>query len=192
MSPFGLDAFEMARVLATDDLIDKAAIGAEILEVCSASQQQGVLDSALEMAMGAFDRAVLMGDTAIVASGLHSIVSAQQVVTRGEILASGPIQIAERGRQTVAAMLARCTAERPECILQPFGQSHIALASEDDMGVFKAGVNQPEVVEPMIQGLSCNANAHVPHLGKIRQAHLTRLMNLAEHDFLLGPVQRTP
>lgn len=43
MSPLGLDAFEVSRILATDKLIDKAAIGAEVLKVGSASQQQGVL-----------------------------------------------------------------------------------------------------------------------------------------------------
>lgn len=47
------------------------------------------------------------------------------------------IEIAEGGRQAVGLMLPRCPAERPQGILQPFGQSDEALATEHDMGVIK-------------------------------------------------------
>ena len=51
-------------------------------------------------------------------------------------------------------MLPRRPAERPQGILQPFGQGDEALAAEHDMGVLEAGIGQPEVIEPMIERLA--------------------------------------
>ena len=59
---FGVDAGTVASVVATDDLGDEGPIGSEVVEVTGAAQQQGLFDGALEVAVGAFDAAVLMGD----------------------------------------------------------------------------------------------------------------------------------
>ena len=58
---FGVDAGTVASVVATDDLGDEGAIGSEVVEVTGAAQQQGLFDGPLEVAVGAFDAAVLMG-----------------------------------------------------------------------------------------------------------------------------------
>ena len=50
---FGVDAGTVASVVATDDLGDEGAIGSEVVEVTGAAQQQGLLDGALEVAVGA-------------------------------------------------------------------------------------------------------------------------------------------
>src|SRR6185437_7725247 len=152
MSPLGLDALEVTRVFAADDFVDKATIGAEVFEVARTPQQQCVLDGALEMTVGTFDRAVFVSDPAVVASRFHPIVSAQYVVARGQILSSRIIQIAERRRQALTAVLAGSPSQCPQRVLQPFGQSHIALTSEDHVRMLEPGVNQPEVVEPVIKG----------------------------------------
>ena len=47
-------------------------------------------------------------------------------------------QIVERGRQTVAAVFARRAAQHPKRVLQPLSQCDIALAAQDDMGMFEA------------------------------------------------------
>src|SRR3546814_5807888 len=51
------------------------------------------------------------------------------------ILARRCTQIPERRRQTVAAMLARRAAQRPQGILQPLRQRDITLAAQDHMGM---------------------------------------------------------
>jgi hypothetical protein len=65
-------------------------------------------------------------------------VVAESIVPAGKVLAGLAVEITERGRQTVAAMLKRSAAERPQRILQPFGERHVTLAAQDDMHVLKA------------------------------------------------------
>jgi hypothetical protein len=48
-------------------------------------------------------------------------------------------------------MLLGNAAERPQRILQAFGQRDEALAAEDNMGMLEARECQPEVLEPMRQ-----------------------------------------
>ncbi len=111
--PLGLDAFGVAGILAAHDLVDEAAIGCEIVEVADAAHQQRVLDRFLEMAVRGLDRAVLMSEAPIVAGRLHPVIGAQRIVAPGQILARVRGKVAERGREAVAAMLARRAAEGP-------------------------------------------------------------------------------
>jgi len=56
------------------------------------------------MAMGGFDCAVLMRDTAIVARRWHPVIGAQRVITSGHVLVRILSRIPERGREAVAAL----------------------------------------------------------------------------------------
>ena len=82
------------------------------------------------MAVRTFDRAVLMRDTAIVARRLHPVMGAQRVIAPGQVLARILVQVAERGREAVAAVLVWRTAERPQrasclrTILSPLDVAH--------------------------------------------------------------------
>jgi hypothetical protein len=73
---FDIDALCIAGVATTDDLIDKAAVVGQIVEIAGASQQKRVLDGALEMAVRPLDGAVLMGDAGIVAGRRHAVMAA--------------------------------------------------------------------------------------------------------------------
>jgi len=53
-------------------------------------------------------------------------------------------------------------------VSQSFGQGHKALTSQHDMDVFKAATGQPEVIEPIKQGLARNGDAKIGHVGEIR------------------------
>ncbi len=190
--PLGLDALGGSGVLAADDLVDEAAIAARSSKSFSPAHQQRVADGFLEMAVRTFDRAVLMRDAAIVAGRLHPVMGAQRVIAPGQVLARILVQVAERGREAVAAMLERRAAERPQRVLQPFGQRHIAFAAEDHMGMLEARVDQPEVVEPVIEPFAGDGDAEVGHVGKIRQPHPAGLMDLAEDHLLVRAMQRSP
>ena len=67
LSALDIDALGVAGIAAADDLVDEAAIGGQIVEVARPPHQQRILDRPLEMAVRAFDGAVLMGDAGIVA-----------------------------------------------------------------------------------------------------------------------------
>ena len=108
----------VASIAPADDLVDKAAIGFEGVEIARAAQQQRVLDRSLQMAMRAFDRTVLVRQAPIVAGRLHAVMGAQGLVAPGLILPCVGVEIAERRREAIAAMLQRGSAERPQCVLQ--------------------------------------------------------------------------
>lgn len=67
MGSFCINALTMGSIATADDLIDKGAIRAEVVEFLGPPHQQGIMNGVLEMAMGAFDRAVLMRDAFVVA-----------------------------------------------------------------------------------------------------------------------------
>jgi hypothetical protein len=135
--PFALDPLGVARVAEPDDPVDEAPIGSEIGEVRRAAHQERIPDRVLEMTMRALDRAVLVGDAGIVAGRCHPVMGAQGVIASGQILLRVPIEIAEGGRQAVGPMLPRSPAERPERVLETFGEGHEALTTEDDMGMLE-------------------------------------------------------
>src|SRR5690348_5438094 len=76
-SPLDVDALGDAGVAPADDLIDEPAIVGERVELRQASQQKRVGERLLEMAVGAFDSAVLMGEPAVVAAGDHAVMGAK-------------------------------------------------------------------------------------------------------------------
>src|SRR5215831_16549408 len=89
-------------------------------------------------------------------------------------------------------MLQRGSAKRPQRVLQTFCQRDKALPTEHDMRMLPARKGQPEVVEPVIQRHTGDADAVIGHIGEIRQSEPTRRMVLPKDDVLLGPVEGPP
>jgi len=108
-----IESLGIARIASPDDLVDEAAIGVERVEVARAAQQQRILDRLLEMTVRAFDRTVLVRHAAVVAGRFHAVMRAQRLVAAGLILPRVVVEIAEGGRQAIAAMLHGSAAERP-------------------------------------------------------------------------------
>jgi hypothetical protein len=54
------------------------------------------------------------------------------------------IEVGERSRQAVAAVLFRHAAQRPQGVLQAFREGYEALAAEHDMGMLEARERQPK------------------------------------------------
>src|SRR5438477_4758134 len=144
------------------------------------------------MAVRTFDRTVLVRYASIIAGRLHAVVRAKRLVTTRLVLPRVVVEIAEGGRQAVAAMLQRGAAERPQRVLQPLGQCHKAFAAEHNMGVLPAREGQAEVIEPVFERHTGDADAAIAHVGEIGQPQPARRMLLPEDDVLLGPVQRPP
>jgi len=182
----------MADIAATYDLVDEATVGGEVVEVVRASHQQGVIDRPLEVSVRSFDGTVLVSDAGIVASGCHAVVGHEVLVATRQVGAGIPVQVAECRRQTVAAVLSRHPAERPERVLQAFGEGDEALAAKHDMGMFEAGIGEPEVIEPMIERLTRDGDAGAAHVGEVRQAEPAWLMRLPEDDLLFLAVNGPP
>src|SRR5690349_5222466 len=101
-------------------------------------------------------------------------------------------QVAEGGRETVAAVFPRCPAEGPESVLQSLGQGDEALAPEHHLGVLPAGERQTKVIEPMRERLAGDADAQFRSIGEVGQALLPGRMSLAEDHLPLWAMQRLP
>ena len=88
-------------------------------------------------------------------------------------------------------MLQRGSTERPQCVLQALGQCHKALTAEHDRSVLPPREGQTEVIEPVIQRHTGDADAVIAHLGEIGKPQPARRMLLPEDDVLLGAVLAT-
>src|SRR5665213_3185467 len=137
--PLLIDALGIARVAAANNLVDEAPPCRKIVEVARGTQQQGIFQRSFEMAMRAFDRAVLVRHARIVAGRRHAVMAAQRLVARRQILLGVGAEIAERGREAVASVLLGDPAQRPQGVLQPFRKGYKTFAAEHDVGVFEAG-----------------------------------------------------
>ena len=144
------------------------------------------------MTVRRLDRAVLVRDTTVVATGGHAVVAAQRLVTGGPVLLDLRCEVAERRRQAVGAVLGRHAAERPERVLQAGGERDEALALEHDMTMFEAAEDEPEMVEPVRQRRLGHRDPEPGHVGEVGQAHPARLVDLAEDHLALRAVQRAP
>jgi hypothetical protein len=80
-----------------------------------------------------FDRAILVRDTAVIARRHHAVMRAQRLIAAGLVLRRLRLEIAERRRKAVTAMLERCATQGPERVLQAFGQGNEALATQHDV-----------------------------------------------------------
>ena len=102
------------------------------------------------------------------------------MVASGQIVLGILAEIAESGRQAVAAMFQRRATERPEGVLQPFGEGHIAFAAQDDVGMLEAGIGQAEVVETVVERRAGDGDGEIAHLGEVGQTHTPRFVDLAK------------
>ena len=119
-------------------------------------------------------------------------MGAQLLVAPRQVVLGLAIEVAERRRQAVAAVLLRHATQRPQCVLQAFGERHEALAAEHHMGMFEAREGEPEVIEPVIERLARDGDAELGHVGEVGQAHPPRRVLLAEHHIAAGAVESSP
>lgn len=140
------------------------------------------------MAMGGFDRSVLVGDAGIVAGGLQTVMVAERGI--GLVLALG--EVAVGGREPVGAMLARDAAELPERLLQAFGESREALSAADRFDEAPAGIGEPEMVEQMGKGPAGDGHAKLGAIGKVRESLSAGRMLLSEDQLALRSLGGAP
>src|ERR1700740_3477513 len=119
-------------------------------------------------------------------------MSAQRLIATRLILTCVVVEIAEGGRQAVAAMLRWRATKRPQRVLQSLGQRHKALAAEHDMAVFPAREGQSKVIEAVIERHAGDADAKIAHIGEIGQPQPPGRMLLPEDDIPIGAVERPP
>ena len=124
--------------------------------------------------------------------GVHIVVAHEALVALCQVLLGIAVEVAERRRQAVAAVLQWNPAERPQGILQALGQRREALAAKHDMGMRKAREGEAEVIQAMLQQYTGDPHAEHLRVGKVGQAETARWVLLPEHDILLRSGERPP
>ena len=117
----GGDRLGATGVVTVADPGDEGAVGFDAVEIPASPAPQPLVEADLDVAVGGFDAAVLVGYAGIVASGLHAVVPAQVVVALGEIKLGVAVEVFESRRQRVGSVLARNAAQLPKRVLQAFG-----------------------------------------------------------------------
>lgn len=112
--------------------------------------------------MNAGPKWLLVSDIAIVTRPRHAVMDAQSVVAPRQIGPYISVEIAERRRQPVVAMLGWTAAQSPQGILQPLGQRDVAFAAQDHMRLLEARPNEPEV-HRFRDGVPLRRRSHGPH-----------------------------
>jgi hypothetical protein len=162
-----LDLLAAPGIAPPHHLVDEATVSGEIFKVARATQQKLIGKRPLQVAVRAFDGAVLVRKTGVVAGGLHAVVGDQRLVALRQVLARLRVEIAERRQQAIGAVLLGHPAQRPQRVLQALGQRHEALPTEHHVRVLEAREGQAEVVEPVIERLAGNADVKLAHVGEV-------------------------
>ena len=92
----------------------------------------------------------------------------ERVIAARQIFPGVTVQVAERSRQAVAAMLEGNATQCPQGILQSLGQGNEAFAAENNVGMLETGEDQPEVIEHMLERLTRDGHPGRPHVGEVR------------------------
>jgi len=179
-------------VASGNQQIDEAPVVLNACKFAAAAQDQRLGNRGLQMPVLRFHRSVLMGLTAIVAAGVHAVMTDKGIIAFGHILALIGSQVAECGRQAVGAVVLRHAAKRPKRLLQVLGQGREAFSAENYADMFPAAVDHDEVIEQVRERLPCDRHAQLVSMVEVGLAHISRLGRLAEDDVALGTVQRPP
>lgn len=92
-----LQATQPGAVVLRRHRSNEGLVGGDRLEIGAATQQQGLLDPSLEVAVGALHPAVLMGDTTVVAAVGQAVVMAEGVVAAGDVGGKAAVAVAAGG-----------------------------------------------------------------------------------------------
>ena len=163
----GVDHGGMASIVLAHHVCDEGAVGVEIVETGGSAQEKCLGDALLDVAVAAFDGAVLVGDATVVAAWHHAEMGDECLETLRQIVRVGLGQVAECRRKAVAAVLLRHTPEQAQGILQAARQGRVALAAEHDLDMLEAGTGQREMIQPMFEALATDDDAEIADIGEI-------------------------
>src|SRR6266487_2732501 len=141
--------------------------------------------------MRLLDIPIFMSDSDIVPGGLHAVVRHQPLVPNGPIFSFRLTEVAHRSTQMISSMLLWHSANLPQRFLDPFRERLKGLA-ETDRSRFHIRVGEHEMIDQVGKWLSCNRDAQIVHMGKIRLCSFSRRMDLLKHDIFLRSMQHSP
>lgn len=150
-------------------------------KIPAASQQEGLIDPPLQMPVGRFHIAVLVGRADVDSLGLEAVVIHQGSIALGVDLAIG--QVVDCRTQAVRAMPPGHAAELPEGLLNP-GRKRLERFRETERDRLDVRVGQHAVKQHVIKPQPGDRHPEIVHHGEIAGRQPARMMNLLEHHWL--------
>src|SRR6266705_6893906 len=141
--------------------------------------------------MRLLDIPIFMSDSDIVPGGLHAVMRHQPLIPNGPIFSFRLAEVAHRSAQMISSMLLWHSANLPQSFLDPFSQGFKGLA-ETDGSSFHIRVGEHEMIDHVGKWLSCNRDAQIFHMGKIRLCSFSGGMHLFKDDVFLRSMQHSP
>ena len=153
------------------------------------TQQQRLIDTILEMAIGRFDIAVFVGTASVRAFRFAVVVTHQSRIPFGEFATTGVISHGRR--QRITAMPFRHAAEFPERFLNA-GTERFKRLRKAQRYAFDIAVRQHAVEERVLKSLSGNLHTQLVADGEVTGRQSPRMMFLTEENRLARTMQTSP
>src|SRR5262249_16541370 len=169
--------------------MQKPLVGRPALEVLAATQQQGLLDGALEAVMALLGVAVLVGLPDLDGLAGHAVVGQQRPVTLREQL--GVSRLMDRQTHAVGAVLQRYAAQLPQGILKGLAEA-LETLRETKSNTLPVGVGEDKVVGQVVQRHALDGDAQAAQVGEIGSAQAAGRVQLSEEDFAGRPLGSPP
>ncbi len=177
-------------VALLEELPQEGLVSLAAGKVAAATQQQGLIQGSLELAVALFHVAVLVTLAGLDGLGLQAIVLQQGLVTLLE--RPGPLDAGlDGGGQAIRAVQVRHAAELPEGVLQPLAEALQALGKANRAGL-PVGVGQDEVVDHVLERAAVERHAQVGAMREIAGTQASGVMDLGEEDLLGRALQGPP
>jgi hypothetical protein len=174
-----------------DQILQKLFVGGSVRKIPAPPDSQCLVNGLFEPIMGLFHIPVFMRHPSIVPGGLHPVVLHEGLVAKGPIFPLFFAQLPHSCTQVVGAVLLWNPTQLPERFLDPLSQGLEGFAKADAR-CFCIGGRQHKVIDHVWEGLPCNGDAQILHLGEIRLCSLARLVSLLKDDLLLRSMHSAP
>jgi hypothetical protein len=177
------------RVLSGHDALHERRVLFACGEVPTATHQQRLLQSTLELSVRLFAIAVLVATVWVRRLCLHPVVVHQALIVPGEAFR---IAILIHGqRHAIRAMPPGHAAQGPDRVLKAFAQTGEALRKAQSH-VLPVRIRQHKMVRQVRERLPRDRHAQVGQVREVRGRQPARLVHLREEHFLVRTRQRTP
>src|SRR5713101_6322005 len=178
-------------VAFVDQILQKMFVGRTTRKIPAPSDSQRLVNGLLETMMGLFHIPIFMRHPSIVPGGLHPVVLHEGLVAKRPVFSLLLAQVPHGGAEMVSAVLLWNSTKLPERFLDPLSQS-LKRFAEAQADRFCVGVGEHKVIDHMREGLPCNGDAQILHMGEIRLRSLAGLVPLLKDHFLLWSMHGPP
>lgn len=177
------------RVGFFDQIFHKGDIRFSSFKVATAAQHQRLIDTVLEMSVGGFDVAVLIGASCVRALRFAVVITHEGRISLSQFSATGVISYG--GSQRIAAMPFGYATKVPERFLNA-GTECFKRFGKTERDAFDVAVRQHAMEKGVIESVPGELHAEFVAHRKVTGGQSSRIMLLIKEDRLARSMQASP